>query len=380
MTDFQQGLNKCRQAIDQIDSQLLDLLAKRREITTEVGRLKSEAGKPIYDAQREASLLAARREEAEKKGVSAELIEDILKRIIKDSYSTQKAAAYKCVNPRCNKVVIIGGKGQLGSVFVDLFTRSNYYVECLEENDWPNSEAILAGASLVIIAVPIRLTIDIIKQLQQVKQLNENCILADVTSIKESPLQAMLNAHNGPVVGFHPMFGPDISDLMKQTIIACDGRMKEQYQWLLEQFNVWGAKVYSVSAKEHDKVMSLVQVMRHFSTIAYGKHLMEEGANIEQLLEMSSPIYRLELIMVGRLFAQDPVLYTDIIFNNPDNIQMMKAYTQRFLSLLNEVEQQDKTAFMQEFETISAWFGEYAQTFMLESKAMLAKANELKKQ
>lgn len=376
MTDFQQGLNKCRQTIDDIDCQILDLLAKRREITTEVGRLKSEAGKPIYDAQREASLLAARRDEAEKKGVSPELIEDILKRIIKDSYSTQKAAAYKCVNPQCNKIVVVGGKGQLGRVFVDLFTRSNYNVECLEENDWLNSETILADASLVVVAVPIRLTVDIIKQL---KHLSDNCILADVTSIKESPLQAMLTVHKGPVVGFHPMFGPDISDLMKQTIIACDGRMSEQYQWLLEQFNIWGAKVYSVSAKEHDKAMSLVQVMRHFSTIAYGKHLMEEGANIEQLLEMSSPIYRLELIMVGRLFAQDPALYTDIIFNNPDNIQMMKEYAQRFLSLLNEVERQDKISFMQEFETISDWFGEYAQTFMLESRAMLAKANELKK-
>lgn len=376
MTEFQQGLNKCRQAIDDIDSQILNLLAKRREITTEVGRLKSEAGKPIYDAQREASLLAARRDEAEQKGVSPELIEDILKRIIKDSYSTQKAAAYKCVNPQCNKIVVVGGKGQLGRVFVDLFTRSNYNVECLEENDWLNSETILADASLVVVAVPIRLTVDIIKQL---KHLSDNCILADVTSIKESPLQAMLTVHKGPVVGFHPMFGPDISDLMKQTIIACDGRMSEQYQWLLEQFNVWGAKVYSVSAKEHDKAMSLVQVMRHFSTIAYGKHLMEEGANIEQLLEMSSPIYRLELIMVGRLFAQDPILYTDIIFNNPDNIIMMKEYAQRFLSLLNAVEQQDKVTFMQEFEKISVWFGDYAKTFMLESKAMLAKANELKK-
>lgn len=376
MTDFQQGLNKCRQAIDDIDSQLLDLLAKRRVITTEVGRLKSEAGKPIYDGKREASLFAARRDEAVNKGVSPDLIEDILKRIIKDSYTTQRAAAYQCVNPQCEKIVIVGGKGQLGSIFVDLFTRSGYSVECLEENDWINSKEILVDVSLVIVAVPIRLTVNIIKLLNQ---LDDSCILADVTSIKESPLQAMLDAHNGPVVGFHPMFGPDVTDLMKQTIIACDGRMSESYQWLLEQFKVWGAKVYPVSAKEHDKAMSLVQVMRHFSTIAYGHHLMEEGANIEQLLDMSSPIYRLELIMVGRLFAQNPELYTDIIFNNPDNINMMKLYAHRFLELLDLIEKEDKVAFVEEFEKITEWFGDYAQDFLSESKAMLAKANEVKK-
>ncbi len=94
----------------------------------------------------------------------------------------------------------------------------------------------------------------------------------------------------------------------------CDGREKEQYQWLLKQFQVWGAKIYQVSAQAHDQAMSMVQVMRHFSTIAYGYHLMAEGSDIENLLNMSSPIYRLELIMVGRLFAQDPILYSDIIF------------------------------------------------------------------
>lgn len=375
MSDFQQGLNKCRQAIDEIDSQLLDLLAKRRVVTTEVGRLKSEAGKPVFDAQREQSLYAARRAEAETKGVSPDLIEDVLKRIIQDSYTTQRVAAYPCVNPHCGKVVVVGGKGQLGRIFVNLFSRSGYQVATLEEADWQHSPDILTGASLVIVAVPIRLTNGVIEKLNQ---LGEECILADVTSVKESPLATMLSTHQGPVVGLHPMFGPDITDLVKQTIIVCDGRGNEHYQWLLEQFKAWGAKVYPVSAQAHDKAMSLVQVMRHFSTIAYGKHLMEEGANVEQLLEMSSPIYRLELIMVGRLFAQDPVLYTDIIFNNADNISMMKAYAHRFLSLLTCVEQQDKTAFMQEFEEVATWFGDYANTFMNESKAMLAKANELK--
>ena len=132
----------------------------------------------------------------------------------------------------------------------------------------------------------------------------------------------MKKAHAGPVVGLHPMFGPDVTGLIKQTIISCQGRFPEKYQWLLEQFEVWGAKIYPVEAHEHDQAMSMVQVMRHFSTIAYGYHLMAEGADIEKLVAMSSPIYRLELIMVGRLFAQDPTLYADIIFANKDNVGM----------------------------------------------------------
>ncbi len=375
MTDFEQKLALLRSEIDVIDSQLVDLLAQRLQVTTKVGQLKSQVGMPIYAPKREAELLAKRRKQALEKGVSAELIEDILRRMMRDSYHSQDRSGYRCVNPACNKVVIIGGAGQLGCVFHDLFTRSGYQVKTLEKEDWPQSNVILAKANLVIVAVPIRLTAMII---QQLSHLPESCILADVTSIKTSPLYEMLKVHQGPVVGLHPMFGPDVTGLVKQTIITCEGRYPEQYHWLLEQFRVWGAKMFPVTALEHDQAMSMVQVMRHFSTIAYGYHLMTEGADLTQLVEMSSPIYRLELMMVGRLFAQDPVLYTDIIFANHDNIGMMKRFAYRFLELLEDVELGDKDEFILMFNQVAAWFGDYAGIFLDESKTLLQKANEAK--
>ncbi|MBA6341839.1 bifunctional chorismate mutase/prephenate dehydrogenase [Colwellia sp. MB02u-10] len=373
---FEQSLGVLRDEIDDIDGQLVALLAKRRLVTTKVGSLKSAAGMPIFAPEREASLLKVRRQQAIDAGLSPELIEDILRRLMQDSYVSQDASGYRCVNPDCKKVIVIGGKGQLGRIFVDLFTRSGYQVQVLEQADWPNSADILAEASLVIVAVPIRLTTLVI---QKLGTLPENCILADVTSIKEAPLYEMMKVHAGPVVGLHPMFGPDVTGLVKQTIIACEGRFPQQYHWLLEQFNVWGAKIHPVEAHTHDQAMSMVQVMRHFSTIAYGYHLMTEGADIAQLVEMSSPIYRLELIMVGRLFAQNPELYTDIIFANQDNIAMMKRFAYRFLSLLEDVQSNDKAAFTETFSQVADYFGDYADIFMQESKVMLAKADQLKK-
>ncbi|QBG37173.1 bifunctional chorismate mutase/prephenate dehydrogenase [Litorilituus sediminis] len=376
MNDFDEKLALLRDEIDDIDSQLVNLLRKRLDVTTKVGALKSEVGMPIYAPDREAALLSKRRKQASEVGLSPDLIEDILRRFMRDSYVSQDASGYQCVNPECNKVVVVGGKGQLGSVFVDLFTRSGYKVDIIEQQDWPRADEILANASVVIVAVPIRLTSMVIHHLNN---LPKDCILADITSIKESPLYEMKKAHDGPVVGLHPMFGPDVTGLIKQTIITCEGRYPEQYNWLLQQFQVWGAKIYPVQAHEHDEAMAMVQVMRHFSTIAYGYHLMAEGADIEKLVDMSSPIYRLELIMVGRLFAQDPVLYADIIFANKDNIAMMKRFAYRFLELLEDVEQDDKSAFVDMFNHVSDWFGDYADVFLEESKSMLLKANELKK-
>jgi len=376
MSNFDDNLKVLRDEIDDIDSKLVNLLVKRLAVTTKVGELKSAEGMPIFAPMREAALIKQRREQAEEAGLSGDLIEDVLRRLMRDSYVSQDASGYQCINPNCKKVVVVGGQGQLGSIFVDLFQRSNYQVAIIEQDDWAHSKEILADASVVIVAVPIRLTSMVIHQLNN---LPDDCILADFTSIKETPLFEMMKAHQGPVVGLHPMFGPDVTGLIKQTIIVCDGRDKTKYEWLLQQFRVWGAKTYQVSAHEHDQAMSMVQVMRHFSTIAYGYHLMSEGADIENLVNMSSPIYRLELIMVGRLFAQDPILYSDIIFSNPDNITMMKRFAYRFLELLEEVEVGDKDAFVSMFKQVSHWFGDYADDFLAESKAMLLKANELKK-
>ncbi len=376
MNDFDEKLTRLREEIDDIDSQLVDLLAQRLRVTAKVGTLKSEVGMPIYAPEREASLLNSRKQQAMAAGLAPELIEDVLRRLMRDSYISQDASGYQCVNPQCNKVVVVGGEGQLGRVFVDLFRRSAYQVDILEQKDWSNCAAILAEASLVLVAVPIRLTSSVINQLQH---LPKDCILADITSVKASPLAAMKKVHDGAVLGLHPMFGPDVTGLIKQTIIACHGRYPERYNWLLQQFKVWGAKIYPVDVQEHDQAMAMVQVMRHFSTIAYGYHLMAEDADIEKLVDMSSPIYRLELIMVGRLFAQDPVLYTDIIFANKDNTTMMKRFAHRFLALLEEVERGDKQAFTDIFADVANWFGDYADVFLAESKLMLSKANELNK-
>ncbi|RKZ99544.1 MAG: bifunctional chorismate mutase/prephenate dehydrogenase, partial [Gammaproteobacteria bacterium] len=211
-------------------------------------------------------------------------------------------------------------------------------------------------------------TVDAIEQLSD---LPKDCLLADVTSIKQLPVEAMLKNHAGPVVGLHPMFGPDVKDFKDQTVIVCDGRNEADYGWLVEQINTWQAKTFKISAKQHDSAMAMVQVMRHFSTVAYGYHLMQEDTNIGEIIKLSSPIYRLELAMVGRLFAQDPELYTEIIFSNLSNAKAMRRFLRRFEELLEIMESGDKEAFVKVFDQIAHWFGDYAEQFLKESSQML---------
>lgn len=372
-----------RKDIDSVDSELVELMAKRLALTGKVGELKAELNLPLYVPSRETALIKNKRALAEQKNISPDLVEDVIRRIMRDSYLTQNKTRSKLTatdeinkdNHQSKNIVIIGGAGQLGRLFVTLFEQSGYPVSVIEKNDWSQSQDLLAQASLVMVAVPIRNTVAVIEQLSQ---LNEHCLLVDITSIKETPLQSMLKIHKGPVVGLHPMFGPGIHHLAKQTIVVCHGRGKEQSQWLIEQLKTWGANCSFVNAKEHDHLMSIVQVLRHFSTVAYGYHLKEENINLDKVLELSSPIYRLELMMVGRLFAQNSELYSDIIFSTKENIPMVKRFLERLITLLEMLEKQDKEAFAQLFKGVSNWFGDHAEQFLGESNQLLEKANDIK--
>jgi chorismate mutase/prephenate dehydrogenase len=365
-----QALAPLRGQIDSIDSQLVALLAKRAKVTAQVGRIKQQYALPVYVPEREQALLTARRQQAEQLGVSADLAEDVLRRIMRESYQTQESG-FVCCRAGGGNVVVVGGDGALGARFVSLFRRSGFNVQVLEKQDWPQAEQLCAEAVLVLLAVPITLTEQVIKQLPV---LPAGCVLADITSIKQQPLTAMLAKHSGPVVGLHPMFGPDITNLVKQVVVVCHGRDENQYQWLLKQLNVWGAELAVKQAAEHDSAMQLIQAMRHFSSLVYGVHLADEKANLNELLQLSSPIYRLELAMVGRLFAQNAELYADIMLSSCEVTALLERYQQRFTALLQLLKDKDKAGLMAQFGKGQQFFGELAGQFLQESKQLLQKA------
>jgi len=375
-----QGFDHLRKEIDSLDKSLVELIAKRLQVTKEIGEIKSDLGLALYHPEREAELIKSKRNYANKIGISPDLIEDIIRRIIRDSYKSQNAQRMIAIDNNAKEIVIIGGKGQLGTLFSGLFKKNGDKISIIEKQDKIDSEESsvkLIKADLVLVSVPINVTLNVIQKTSHLlKELNPNCILADVTSIKNQPVEQMLANHQGPVVGLHPMFGPNIETFAKQTVAICHGRLKEQYQWLLDILKNKGIKLVEVESKKHDDLMSIIQVLRHLSTVAYGNHLRHEEIDLEKILELSSPIYRLELIMVGRLFAQDPVLYSDIIFSDKNNIKMIKRFIERISETLSFVEKDDKESFIMSFNKTREWFGAFAEKFSKESNHLIAKAGD----
>lgn len=368
----QQQLNSLRDAIDSVDSQLVDLIAERARLTKQVGDVKRPLKQPLYVPEREHAMITARRRYAEAQQVSPDLVEDVLRRIIRESYRTQSAHASATSNDLSRPVVIVGGKGRLGQLMTRLLANTGYRVETIDKGD-EFSESLAQQAQLVLVAVPVNATEAVIKQLPK---LAKDCVLADVTSVKATPLTTMLDVHEGPVVGLHPMFGPSVLNLAKQLVVVTPGRDEAAYDWVVKQFVNWGAHIESIDAERHDDAMGWVQAMRHLSTFTYGLHMAEENADIEALLQLSSPIYRMELMMVGRLFAQNAELYADIIASNRQQFGTIRRYLERFNEALTLLEQGDKTVFLKQFEQVKDYFGDYAQQFLAESEGLVQLADD----
>lgn len=375
MNDFN-PLAPIREQIDQVDQQLIELLSKRLSLVAEVGKIKHQHGLPIYAPDREAAMIEARRQEAEKQQISGDLIEDILRRVMRESYASENRHGFKMVNSDIKKMVVVGGRGKLGSLFAHYFRQSGYLVDILDQQDWDNARTILSEADVVFVCVPMDKTLTTIEHLQP--YLTENMILADLTSVKVQPLAKMLEVHSGAVVGLHPMFGPDITSMAKQVVACCHGRFAERYQWLLDQIAIWGVKIEQIDAQEHDNAMTYIQALRHFSTFVYGFHLSKQPVKLSQLLALSSPIYRLELAMIGRLFAQDGTLYADIIADKPENLAVIETLQQHFDESLELFKQNDKQGFLDAFENVRRWFGDYSAQFLKESRNLLQQANDLR--
>lgn len=78
-------INQLRNQIDELDKELVKLLAKRSNLVTQVQAVKIRHKLPMYAPERESVILASCRQEAEILGLSADLIENVLRQVMHHS-------------------------------------------------------------------------------------------------------------------------------------------------------------------------------------------------------------------------------------------------------------------------------------------------------
>ena len=107
--------------------------------------------------------------------------------------------------------------------------------------------------------------------------LPTDCVLADVTSVKRAPLAAMLARHPGPVVGLHPMFGPDTRLLSGRHLIICDAGSPEATAEAKALFSATMVEQLEMGLDDHDRLIAYVLGLSHALNIAFFTALARSG-------------------------------------------------------------------------------------------------------
>ena len=115
MTQTEDLLAPIREQINQVDQQVLELLAKRRGLTNQVAEAKIQTAKPIRDQHREQQLLVKLIKQGQKLGLDPHFITQLFHVIIEDSVLNQQALLAERANPEqsqpLNRVAFLGNKG-----------------------------------------------------------------------------------------------------------------------------------------------------------------------------------------------------------------------------------------------------------------------------
>ncbi len=259
------------------------------------------------------------------------------------------------------KIAIVGGTGQFGQHLGKALEKDNEITisgkdveeasEVAEDYGWSYGEnkEIVRDADVVIIAVPIAVTVEVINEVGP--NVPEDALLCDITSVKRKPVEAM-KKYSDEVLGMHPMYAPSNS-IEGQKIVLCPEKGK---RWtLMETF--WmdnGADIHVTDPESHDKAMSLVQGLMHFSELVVAETIRKADMTGSDMEEYSSPVYQLITDLTARMLNQKPGLYGSIQAENPENENIRESFIESAEDIRELIG--DEEAFADKFEELGEEF------------------------
>ncbi len=362
-------LTGLRDELARTDTELVGLIANRMRLIREVAQVKAEKDLPSFDREREGAHLDDLLARAREKGVPEDLVRDVFARLFAASRLEQR----RLLQARSEhfSIGILGGTQGMGAFLARVFRDGGFTVEAMGLGEGPSAIEVASRNDLVIVAVPIDITVDVVKAVAPF--VRKGACLMDITSIKRPPLEAMLEAapDGVDVVATHPMFGPHGIDFDRQKVVLCKGRGDASFARVKKLFESFGAETIEATAEEHDAQMALIQVLVHEKTMVLGSVLARLGADLGRSLQFASPIYRTELAMIGRMFSQRAELYADILTVNPEAPRLSHVFEQEAAHFARAVAMKDRDTVMKRFREVAEYMKDFATWAKKQSDAIL---------
>lgn len=255
---------------------------------------------------------------------------------------------------------IIGGTDGLGKTIITYLNdefdvaisgrdhQKGRKVASMYDVDYFESNTELAEYSdVLIVAVPMNFTAGVIREVAD--HMQEGSLMIDVTSVKEGPSKVMAESlpDNVDFIPTHPIFGPRTVNLDNQIIVLTPLQKGPWYEKVYNYLESKNMHIIETTAEEHDYMMSIVQVLTHFSFISTASAMEKLKVNISETEDFESPIYNLMIDMIARIASQNPYLTYYIQTMNENGPNIRNAFADAVIELKEAINNGDETTFVE---------------------------------
>jgi len=209
-------------------------------------------------------------------------------------------------------------------------------------------------ADNVMICVSISAFEDVVKQIAS--NVREGQPVIDICSVKEQPVKIMHQyIKKGLVLGTHPVFGPGSKGVQHKAYILTPTNAKEQA--FAQKYKKWlekvGARVFIMSPKKHDELMSVVLGLPHFIGLVACDTLLEQAEFIDTK-KVAGTTYKMLLTLAEATALETPDLFATLQTSLPELGRIEDRFIAKAEEWLSLVKQKDSAALVKKLEQLKA--------------------------
>lgn len=202
---------------------------------------------------------------------------------------------------------------------------------------------------LLINAVSLHNTIRVFREIDP--YLKEDCVIADITSVKNG-LQEYYRECGRRFVSTHPMFGPtfaNIKDLSDENAIIIKESDPEGIEFFRSFYSSLKLNIYEYSFSDHDETIAYSLSVPFSSSLVFAACMKKQ--------EAPGTTFRKHLDVARGVLSEDDYLLSEILFN-PFTIEQVSKIRTQLARLIKIVEERD-------FESLKEFFDGLRQNIEL---------------
>jgi prephenate dehydrogenase len=285
------------------------------------------------------------------------------------------------------KVAILGA-GKMGVWFAKFFLSKGFTVVLADRKEeklaklkqeiqieiTTDFKQAIKYANQILICVSISALEEVVKTISS--DIHAEQVIMDISSIKEKPVKIMQeNLKGATILGTHPLFGPGSKGIKHKAYVLTPTNSKERK--FADELKVWlekeEARVFIMTPKKHDELMSIVLGFPHFIGLVAFETLLEQE-NLVESKKVAGTTYRMLFTLAEATAMETPDLYANLQTSLPELEKIEELFMAKARDLLGLIKRKDTAAIMDKIESLKSKMvkidGDYAESYKIMYKML----------